>query len=88
MNEHQPPDVEQRRLVQQIVNGRIPAGGDFDECRAVLRSSVDDKAHFQALFTLLRGALADPFLGIEETARIVPVLRDLARGHVSARKLL
>ncbi len=88
MNDHPSPHVEHRRLVQQIVDGGIPTGKDFDACREILRTDSDDDAVFQALFTLLQGALADPFFGIEDTRRVVPVLKALARGEVTPGKLM
>ncbi len=79
---------EHRRLVQRILAGGIPNGKDFDACRAVLRTDCDDEVAFSALFTLLEGALADPFFGIDETQQVVPVLKALARGHIGVRELL
>jgi len=79
---------EHRRLVQRILAGGIPEGKDFDACRAVLGSECDDETAFTALFTLLQGALADPFFGIDETQLVVPVLKTLTRGEVGVRELL
>ena len=79
---------EHRRLVQRILAGGIPNGKDFDACRAVLKTDCDDEVAFSALFTLLQGALADPFFGIDETQKVVPVLKALARGDVGVRELL
>ena len=79
---------EHRRLVQRILAGGIPEGKDFDACRAVLRTDCDDEAAFSALFTLLQGALADPFFGINETQEVVPILKALSRGEIGARELM
>ncbi len=79
---------EQRRLVQRILGGGIPSGREFDECRAALAAQSDTKTCFNALFTLLQGALADPFFPIDETERVVPIIRDLARGEIEAKDLL
>lgn len=82
------PVDEQRRLVQRIIAADIPAGKEMNECRLVLRSECDEPAALNALFTLLQGALADPFFGIADSERVVPVLRALARGELTARELL
>jgi len=79
---------EHRRLVQRILAGGIPEGKDFAACRAVLQTDCDDEVAFAALFTLLQGALADPFFGIDETQQVVPILKALARGEVGVRKLV
>jgi hypothetical protein len=79
---------EHRRLVQRILAGGIPEGKDFDACRAVLQSDCDDEAAFTALFTLLQGALADPFFGIDETQRVVPILKALSRGEIGVGELV
>jgi hypothetical protein len=79
---------EHRRLVQRILAGGIPTGKDFDACRAILSSEVEDEAAFSALFMLLQGALADPFFGIDDTQEVVPILKGLARGELTARDLL
>lgn len=79
---------EHRRLVQRILAGGIPEGRDFDACRAVLQTDCDDETAFAALFTLLQGALADPFFGIDETQQVVPILKALTRGEVGARELV
>lgn len=89
MSKHdQPPILEQRRLVQRILSGGIPNGNEMDECREILASRHDEQSTFKALFTLLRGALADPFFSIEESEQVVPVLKALARGDVTAGDLL
>lgn len=75
-------------MVQQIVNGRIPAGEAFDECRAALADDPDEETAFEALFTLLRGALSDPFLGMDETEQVVPILAALTRREVRPGELL
>jgi hypothetical protein len=80
--------TDYRRLVQQLVNGSIPAGKDFDECRAILRSEPTDDEAFQALFELLQGALADPFLSLEETRQVVPVIKALTRGTIKATEVM
>ncbi len=82
------PTARDRRLVQQLIEGRIPAGEAFDECRAALAADPDEETAFEAMFMLLRGALSDPFLGMEETERVVPILTALTRGEVPARELL
>jgi hypothetical protein len=76
------------RLVQRLIEGGIPHGREFDACRAVLlgRSSGDLVTH--ALCLLLEGALADPMLDIEDTQTIVPLLKHLARGTVSATEMV
>jgi len=79
---------EQRRLVQRILADSIPAGREIDECRQVLAHHCDETEAFQALFTLLRGALADPFFNIDDTQLVVPILKALARGDLKAGDLL
>ena len=89
MADHDPLSFEEkRRLVQRIVTGRIPSGEEFDACRKVLAANCDEPARFKALFTLLEGALADPFFLIQETEKVVPVLKGLARGEIEAKELL
>jgi hypothetical protein len=77
-----------RRLVQRVVGGDIPRGEDFDACRAMLASAPPADAAFTALCVLLEGALADPTFDIDATQDLVPLLRMLARGAVSAEELL
>ncbi len=48
----------------------------------------NDDAAFAALFRLLEGALADPFFGIDDTQRVVPILKALSRGEISVRELV
>jgi hypothetical protein len=79
---------EQRRLVQRILAGGIPKGKEFDACRAVLQTACNDDDAFSALFFLLQGALADPFFGLDETRRVVHVLKALTRGETRARELM
>ena len=79
---------EHRRLVQRILAGGIPKGKDFDACRAILQTDCDDEVAFSALFTLLQGALADPFFGIDETQQVVPILKALTRGDIGVREFL
>jgi hypothetical protein len=79
---------EHRRLVQRILAGGIPEGKGFDACRAILQTECSDDEAFAALFTLLEGALADPFYNIQETQRVVPVLKALARGEIGVRELI
>ena len=79
---------EHRRLVQRILAGGIPEGREFDACRAVLETDCDDDVAFTALFTLLEGALADPFFGIDETQGVVPILKALSRGEIGVRELV
>lgn len=89
MNEHAAlPVDEQRRLVQRIIAGGIPADREFEACRDALRSACDEETAFEALFTLLQGALADPFFGIEDSVRVVPILKAMARGELRALELL
>lgn len=82
------PLTEQRRLVQRIVTGRIPSGRELDVCREILTSKCEEAVAFQALFTLLRGALADPLFNIDDTQLVVPLLKALARGDLTAGELL
>jgi len=77
-----------RRLVQRVLTGDIPRGGEFDACRAVLTSECNDQTAFQALSSLLEGALADPSYGIDDTQELVPLLKVRARGEVDVRDLL
>jgi hypothetical protein len=77
-----------RRLVQRVLSGDIPRGGKFDACREVLSSDCDDQTAFQALSFILEGALADPSYGIDDTQELVPLLKALARGEVTAKDLL
>ena len=79
---------EHRRLVQRILAGGIPEGKDFDACRATLETDCDDDQAFAALFTLLQGALADPFFDIRDTQRVVPILKALSRGEIGVRELV
>jgi len=80
---------EMRRcLVQRVLAGDIPQGGEFDACRAILTSECDDQTAFQALSSLLEGALADPSYGIDDTQELVPLLKGLARGDVDLKDLL
>ena len=89
MTEHGPlSSEEQRRLVQRILTGGIPSGDEFDACREMLENGGDEPTTFKALFTLLEGALADPFFLIQDTEKVVPVLRGLARGEIEAKDLL
>ena len=87
-NHDQSPMLEQRRLVQRIITGGFPSGKEMDECREILAARCDEPSTFQALFTLLRGALADPFFPLEDTRQVVPVLKALAQGDVTAGDLL
>jgi hypothetical protein len=82
------PLIEQRRLVQRILSGRIPSGRELDVCREILTSECEEPVAFQALFTLLRGALADPLFNIDDTQLVVPLLKALARGDLTAGDLL
>ena len=82
------PTDEHRRLVQRILAGGIPEGKEFDACRATLRTDCDDDEAFAALFTLLQGALADPFFDIRETQQVVPILKALSRGELGVRELV
>jgi len=85
-NRHSLP--EQRRLVQRLLTGSIPAGRELEVCRGVLAAPCDETTAFQALFTLLRGALADPFFNIDDTQLVVPILKAMARGELKAGDLL
>jgi hypothetical protein len=80
--------TEQRRLVQRILTGGIPSGRELDVCREILRSKCDEPVAFQALFTLLRGAMADPLFNIDDTQLVVPLLKAMARGELTAEDLL
>jgi hypothetical protein len=89
MTENHPNAIdEHRRLVQRILEGGIPTGKDFDACRAMLQTDCGDEEAFAALFTLLQGALADPFFGIDETQQVVPILKALARGNIVVKELV
>ena len=80
---------EMRRcLVQRVLTGDIPRGEEFDACRAVLTSECNDQTAFQALSSLLEGALADPEYCIDDTQELVPLLKELARGDLVAKDLL
>ncbi len=79
---------EYQHLVQRILAGGIPVGKDFDACRAVLKSAEDSEMKFKALFTLLEGALSDPFYGIAETRDVVQLLKALARKQITVEHLL
>ena len=82
------PLSEQRHLVQRIITGRIPAGKELDACREILSSECDERTAFAALFTVLEGALSDPFFAIEDTRHVVQILKALARGELDAGELL
>lgn len=84
----QQPLTEQRRLVQRVLTGRIPSGRELDVCREILTSDCEEPVAFQALFTLLRGALADPLFNIDDTQLVVPLLKAMARGELTAKDLL
>lgn len=89
MTEHAAHPVdEQRRLVQRIIAGGIPADREFEACRTLLRANPTEEAAFEALFTLLQGALADPFFDLEDSVRVVPILKAMARGELRASELL
>lgn len=75
-------------LVQRILAGGIPNGKDFDACRAVLDSAENDELKFKALFTLLEGALADPFFPIGDTRDVVQILKAMARKEITVEQLL
>ena len=77
-----------RRLVQRLIQGGIPHGREFDACRAVLSSRASGDTAMHALCMLLEGALADPMLDIDDTQTIVPLLKHLARGTVSATEMV
>jgi hypothetical protein len=76
------------RLVQRLLEGGIPRGGEFDACRAVLSRETVDDFTLQALCTLLEGALADPRLDINDTQTIVPLLKELARRTVTPEEVV
>ena len=83
------PELERyRQLVKRVIGGDIPAGDDFDACRAMLRAEPSWDAAFTALCVLLEGALADPALDISTTQDLVPLLKELARGQVLVEELL
>jgi hypothetical protein len=77
-----------RCLVQRVLTGDIPQGVEFDACRAIVSDDADDQTTFQALSSLLEGALADPEFSIDDTQELVPLLKALARGEVTAKDLL
>ena len=87
-NETPDPIHDYQHLVQRIRAGGIPVGKDFDACRAVLTSAEDDELRFKALFTLLEGALSDPFFPIAETRHVVQILKALARNEITVEQLL
>ena len=83
------PTDAQRHLVQRVVAGGIPVGKDFDACRALLVSEAgEEEERFKALFTLLEGALAEPFFPIADTREVVQILKSLARGDLKPEQLL
>jgi hypothetical protein len=84
----QQPHDRFRRLVQRVLSGGIPQGVDFDSCRAVLVTEIDEAVAYHALCRLLEGALADASLSLDETQDLVPLLQGLARGTVTVRDLL
>ncbi len=71
-----------------MLTGDIPQGVEFDACRAIVSDDPDDQTTFQALSSLLEGALADPEFSIDDTQKLVPLLKALARGEVTAKDLL
>ena len=77
-----------RRIVSERIEGPSPAGDEFDACRAVLRSEIQADLVFHALCVLLEGALADAGLSIDDTQELVPLLKALANGGVSAEELI
>jgi hypothetical protein len=79
---------EHRRLVQRILAGGIPHGKDFDACRTLLQSDCSEDKAFAALFTLLQGALSDPFFDIGDTQMVVPIIKSLTRREIKAKELL
>lgn len=79
---------DSRRLLQRLLEGPIPRGPELDACRAVLRADPGGEAAFPAACMLLEGALADPQLDIDETQRVVRLLKDLAAGRVTTEELL
>lgn len=86
-NSRLPELIRERDLVHRLLEGTLPAGRDFDACRAVLTDDPDPDAAFHALTMLLEGALADPHLAIDDTQVLVPLLKDLARGRVKPQDL-
>jgi hypothetical protein len=87
-DENQQPLTEQRRLVQRIVSGRIPSGRELELCREVLASWCGEQEAFSAQLTQHQGALADPFFPIDDTQLVVPILKAMARGELTAGDLL
>ena len=85
---HRAPLTEQRRLVQRILSERSPSGRELDLCREILKTECEEPVAFQALFTLLRGAMADPLFNIDDTQLVVPILKAMARGELTAGELL
>ena len=73
-----------RAVLARFSNQPPAAAGDAGE----LETDCDEEVAFSALFTLLQGALADPFFGIDETQQVVPILKALARGNIVAKELV
>ncbi len=62
---------------------------EFDESAGRSSSAGgDESTTFNALFTLLQGALADPVLPHRRNRTVVPIIRGLARGEIKAKDLL
>jgi len=77
-----------KSMIRRLLDGPLPAGTDFDACRAVLLSDQSSDLAFQALCMLLEGALADANLPIDDTQEVVPLLKNLARGTISPGDVL
>ncbi len=77
-----------RLLVQRLLESDIPQGDDFDECRRILRDPEDGEAALNAMFTLLQGLVSDPLYPLEDSTRVVAVLKALARGELDLEALL
>ena len=71
-----------RKLVREALDGSEPSGMEFDACRAVVLSAPATGDGFRALCMLLEGMLANPELGIDDTATVVRLLKALARKEV------
>ncbi len=77
-----------RLLIQRLLDSDIPQGDGFDECRQILRNPEDGEAALNAVFTLLQGLVSDPLYPLEDSTRVVAVLKALARGELDLEALL
>jgi hypothetical protein len=86
-NSRLPELLRERDLVRRLLEGTLPAGRDFDACRAVMADDPEPDTAFHALTMLLEGALADPRLAIDDTQVLVPLIKGLARGRIRPQDL-